>query len=470
MQAKITNKPIHLARRHIAILLAAVLGCTLFLAAHDAYASVQKADLVMGETVEARGLAVSECPNVEGMFVYLTDNEGTEYFERNADAQVPIASITKVLTAVTALECVPLDFQVYVSDTAATIGESSAALIEGDTLTLDEALKALLIPSGNDSAQAIAESVGAKLLADEGLDSTDPEACEQRFVDEMNRVSQNIGMVNSHWTNPHGLDDGEFASDQHSTARDVGTLARVAMAKDEIRSITSQDFATCLVMRDGVGVELPLESTDELLGAYEGACGIKTGYTDAAGACFAGACSRDGRDLYSVVLYSTDEYQRFTDTTELWDWVFAHTIDYQLCNSDRTTTDSSGKEVPLVAEVADKAWVERSVEATFADPQATVPLLDIDGNVSQSVEYADIKGEVRAGDVVGSVTFMQRNREVAKLDLVAVNNMPAPNFFEGIGVWWTKLIGNLRGDDCIPDNVLYNQPPLLNQKGQSSGA
>ena len=435
-----------------------------------AYAEVLKADIVMGETVEQRGLTVSQCPNIAAQHAIVIDERGTVYFERDADTPANIASITKVMTAVTAVGVAPFDTLVTVSGNAATVGESTAELYEGDTMTLHEALKAMLIPSGNDGAQAIAESLGALLLANEGQANDDLAACEARFVAEMNAKSAELGMTNSLWTNPHGLDDYEFQSDQHSTARDVAILAKQAMAIPEIREITSQDVGSCTVNRYGEEISLMLESTDELLGVYEGALGIKTGYTDAAGNCFAGACTRNGIELYSVVLNSSDEVQRFTDTTELWDWVFAHTVDYALCNCPSTTTNQRGETVPLAADVANEAWFNTTLEATFEDPQASVRVFDLSGNVSQNVEYRQITGDVHAGDVVGTVSYVQHNQIIASANLVAARDEPAPNIFQAIGIWWTKLIGKFAGDDGVAESKLYNQTPLLNDKALQNAA
>ena len=435
-----------------------------------AYAEVLKADIVLGETVEQRGLTVSQCPNIEAQHAIVIDERGTTYFERDADAPAKIASITKVMTAVTAIGAAPLETMVTVSGNASTIGESSAELYEGDTMTLYEALKAMLIPSGNDAAQAISESIGALLLSNEGQTTDDITACEARFVAEMNAKSAALGMTNSLWTNPHGLDDWDFESDQHSTASDLSILARHAMSIPEIREITAQDTGSCTVNRGGEQLSIILESTDELLGAYEGAMGIKTGYTDSAGNCFAGACARNGIEVYSIVLNSTDEVQRFTDTTELWDWVFAHTVDYALCNCPTTTANQRGEMVPLAAEVPNEAWFDATIEATFEDPQASVRVFDLSGNISQSVEYRQITGDVHAGDVVGTISFIQHNQIIASANLVAARDDPAPNIFQAIGIWWTKLIGRFAGDDGIADSKLYNQTPLLNDKALQNAA
>ena len=465
-------KNAHLARGASYLALAAFLIslCMFLPVGNQAYAEVLKADIILGQTVEQRDLTVSQCPNIEAQHAIVLDERGTIYFERDADAPVNIASITKVMAAVTAVDAAPLDTLVTVSERAATIGESSAELYEGDSMTLGEALKAMLIPSGNDGAQAIAESIGAYLLAYEGQDNSDLAACEARFVAQMNARSAELGLTNSLWTNAHGLDDWEYESDQHSCARDVALISKYAMSKQEIRDITSQETGSCTLTRYGETISIILESTDELLGVYEGTLGIKTGYTDSAGFCFAGACLSNGIELYSVVLNSPDETQRFTDTTELWDWVYAHTVDYALCNTDRTTLNQAGVTVPLAADVPNEAWFDSTLEATFEDPAASVRVFDLSGNVSQTVEYRKINGDVHAGDVVGTISFIQHNEIIASVNLVAARDEPGPNIFQAIGIWWTKLIGSFAGDDGIAESRLYNQTPLLNDKALQNAA
>jgi D-alanyl-D-alanine carboxypeptidase (penicillin-binding protein 5/6) len=453
-----------LSTRILACMLSVVLGLCL-IAPASASADVRKADLIVGESVQSRGLAVSQCPNISAQHAIVLDADGTVYFERDADTSACIASITKIMTAVTALDLVPLDTKISVSDTAAEIGESSAALQSGDTMTLQEALKAMLLPSGNDGAEAIGESVGALILQSEGKDSSDTQACVTRFVQAMNDKSAELGMTGSVWRNPHGLDDGNYAGDQHSCARDVGTLAVYAMKKQAIRDITNQESGTCTVTRGGQTVSLALTSTDELLGVYNGACGIKTGFTDKAGACFAGACNRDGKDLYAIVLDSSDEAQRFTDAETLWDWVYNHMVNYTLCNTPQTTVDAStGATVPLVASVADGAWTDKTVDATLQDSKQTVGVFSLSGNVSQTVEYKDLSGDVKAGDVVGTITFKQRNDVVATADLIATENVPGPGIIDGIGIWWNKFISGFSGSKASADSVLYNTTPLINDK------
>jgi len=414
-----------------------------------AYADVRQDDLVAEKTVADRGLDDSQCPDIAAERVYVVGQDGTVYFQRNDSDTAPIASVTKVMTALVALENAPMDYTITVSETAANIGESSANLQAGDTMTLEDALKALMIPSGNDAAQAIAESVGAQ-LAD---DPSNPENCTQAFVDAMNAKAVELGMEDTLFTNPHGLDDEGFESDQHSCAKDVSLMCAAAMKSEDFRAVVSGQFNSCTVTRDGAQESIELESTDELIGTYEGTCGIKTGFTDAAGGCFAGANNRDGQDLYAIVLGSTDEETRFSDTTELWDWVYANTIEFPLGNSEKTVSDQAGKEVPLLAKVSCTSWIDKTVDATLADPEATVELFTLKGDVTQTVDFETLEGTVNAGDKVGSVTYKQDGETLATLDLVAAQTVEGPKWYESVAIWFKRLFGGITGEPSYAESV-----------------
>ncbi len=464
--AAATRAPKRMAAAAARLVCAALLSVSLSLAgvslpaAGSAHADVRRADAIMGQSVDSRGLSAAQCPNVAAEYVYVCDDAGTVYFERNAQEATPIASITKVMTAIVALENAPLDTQVTVSHSAALIGESTAGLQEGDVMTLEAALKALMIPSGNDAAQAIAETVGA-LIATDGKDAY------AAFIAAMNDKAAEIGMTDSVFENPHGLDFGTYAGNLHSTAEDVGTMCAFAMGIEAFRGLVNLDQETIEVMRDGAKTPVTLESTDELLGVYEGACGIKTGLTDKAGPSFAGACERDGRTLFAIVIHSTSEAQRFEDATTLFDWVFAHEVDYPLAHSEQTTTMTLAgqtRQVPVMAQVAHSGWIDASVKATLADPDASVSIFDLNGNVSQDVRFENLEGDVRTGDKVGTITFKQRNNVVATADLVACEDQRAPNFFEGIGVWWDRLFRGFSGQQTQAQSVTLNETPLVNDK------
>ncbi|WP_251197941.1 D-alanyl-D-alanine carboxypeptidase family protein [Anaerotardibacter muris] len=416
-----------------------------------AQAEVRNSDVVLGQTIEAQGFTASQAPNIAAEYAYLISSDGTTYFARNPYEQVHIASITKIMTAVVALEYGgdPSQTEIEVSQAAASIGESSAMLKAGDKLSLESAIKAMMICSGNDAAQAIAESLGGRILEELQRDASIPEDEMPQngydaFVYAMNKKALSLGMNDARFSNPHGLDYDQYSGDMHCSAQNVSTMSRAAMENELFRQTVATAKTKIPVQRDGEWIDIELESTDVLLGNYEGACGIKTGFTEMAGECFAGACERDGVTLYAIVLDSTTESQRFADCQALWDWVYNNTVDVPLVTSDEVVTcmlNGNQVEAPVVAHVSHKGWTDTTFRATLANPEETVEVFRYEGNVSQEVIFDDVTSSVRVGDKVGTVNFYQNNEIIKTMDLVAAEDCAGPNFFEGIGIWWSRLTG-----------------------------
>lgn len=450
-----------LFRRALACALALSLGAPLSLPA-AAWADVRATDELLGVSVAERGLPAVACPNVTARYAFVMDAAGTVYFSRDADAQSHIASITKVMTAIVALDSgVSLDTEITVSEAAATVGESSADLRAGDKLTLKTALTGLMVSSGNDAAIAIAEAVGASM-------AKDGQSPNEAFVAAMNAKAAELGMTDSLFANPHGLDIGEFDNEMYSTARDVALMCAHAMKNETFRAIVAEPTAQLSVTKpDGTVAVIDLTSTDLLLDVYEGACGIKTGYTEKAGNSFAGACNRGDGDLYAIVLGSPSENARFEDAKALFNWVYDNRMTYALAHSPQTTSltlDGASTEVPLIAEVPQSAWLDRRVKATFADPAATVEVFAPEGNVSQELVCNDLPGAVSAGDVVGTMNFYQGNELIASQELISCEDSPAPDLLQGIGFWWDRLWAGLGGETLVAEPVIVNETPLIYSK------
>lgn len=434
-----------------------------------AWADVRKADVIAGITVEARGLTVADCPSIESEYAALMDEEGTVYFSRNGDSAHQIASITKVMTAVIALENADRNRDIPVSEAAATIGESSANLLEGDVMTFDAALKALLVPSGNDAAVALAESVGATMVAEgKGSGTDDPVGA---FVAAMNEKASALGCTNTLYENPHGLDDEGYMGNLHSTAEDQARVARYAMGFDEIRDVVSHGSTSITVKRDGKDEEVELETTDELLDMYDYAIGVKTGMTDAAGPSFAGAASKEGRELYAVVLDSADDHQRFVDARTLFEWYYDHVKVLKLAQSEASASmelQGQSREVPVVTAVSHADWPDKTVKATLADPDAEISIFDLEGNVSQSFVFDDVRGTVNPGDKLGTVTYRQHNMVVAEQDLVAAERVEGPNPLEALAIMGQRIIGGFSGQPAQAESQIYNVMPVI-QDNRTSG-
>lgn len=472
----IVSHPQKIQQTH-AGLLACVLSCLLvltFACPSIAQAKVLKSDIIAGESVQDRGYTASQCPSIDAKYAIATDQDGNVLYERSADTASQIASMTKIMTAIVALDYdTDLNIKVTVTSEAAKIGESSAGLQQGDTMNMKTALSAMMVASGNDAAQSIAAAVGADMLYNEGGDYGNEDACVSRFVQAMNDKASELGLTNTVFTNPHGLDYGEYKGDLHSCARDVAKEAAYAMKNSTFRKVVGQSSANITVTRNNQKVGISLTSTDELIGTYDGTVGVKTGYTKKAGACYAGANDHNGKEYYVVIMGSSSEEQRFTDATVVWDWIYANETDYRLINCDNTvdtTINGNQGSYPLVAEVAHQDWTDKTITATVADPDQTISAYTWNGNVSEEVEYDNVTGNVSAGDKVGTITFKQHNQTVATVDLIAAEDVAAPNFIEGVGIFWQRMFSIFTGAQTVAQSSFYNTTPYLVDKTDSGAS
>lgn len=450
--------------RASSILIAAVLAAIMaFWGVDPAAADVRKNDRIMAETVEERSIPATAAPSVDADHVMVVDSEGTVYFQRNVNERTHIASITKIMTAIVALENGTLSQPVTVSAKAVATGESTAGLWEGDVMTLEMALQGLLVPSGNDAAVAIAETLGERFMAETGANDA-----EAAFVAKMNEMAARLGMTNTLFANPHGLDSDGHEGEMYSTAADVATMSRYAMEHFPLfRQIVAQPEATLVIERFGQPLELPLVSTDELIGIFDGACGIKTGFTDQAGACFAGVCHRDGVDLFAIVLHSPTELQRFLDTRTLWEWVYDNHVAYPLAHSDEKammTFAGATQEVPVVAYAPAASWLDKTVKVTFAETQETVEVFTLNGNVSQRFAFDRVTGAIEVGQKMGRAEFFQANELIATADLVACEALAAPELFEIASIAWERFTAVFSGVATEASPTVINETPLIYNK------
>ena len=422
-----------------------------------AAAEVRGTDIVLGQTADARGIAQEEMPDIAAPHAIMVDADGTVLYERGADDQVKIASITKVMTALVALDHAELTDTVTVDHAAATVGESTSNLKEGDTLSVEDALRALLIPSGNDAAMAIATSVGA--LIDPA--SSDP---YQTFIDAMNEKAAELGMENSVFENPHGLDFDEWAGSMHSTARDVATMVAAAMHNDTFRAIVGQGDADITVTAaDGTPKTLHLRDVNQLVG-IEGNIGVKTGLTDDAGSCFAGAFSRDQGEIYTVVLgcaepseeeEKTAQEPRFVDSLALATWYYDHTVTVDAVTSERH--DAAGRAIAGEATLAD--WTDKTVDVVAADPEQQVTFFNLRGPVEIEASLETLSGEVHEGDAAGTLTLTQDGTALATVEVVAAEDVAAPGIFERIMVGFDRLVRFFTGEPSEAPSAVFAEVP-----------
>lgn len=391
-------------------------------------AQVLTTDNICGKAADARGIAAEDLPDIDASNAFVMGKNGTVYYARSADEQVKIASITKVMTAILAVENCKMDEKITVSNAAATVGNSTAGLLEGDELTVEQALRGLMIPSGNDAAIALAEHVGKKL---------DPKTKDAvaTFVKAMNEQAKKLGCTGTLFENPHGLDFDEWAGDMHSTAHDVALMMQEAMKDDTIREVmASKDPWIEVTGADGSDHSHSMETHNVLLD-QDGNIGGKTGTTDDAGYCFASAYNRDGDEIYTVVLNSSTTDQRFADTATLASWYYDHKVTVDIANTQKKTANGN----PLMARVSQTDWTDKTIDATLADPTAQATVFSLAGEVTEKVSYDDLSGTVHVGDKVGSVTLKQDGTKIAVMDLVADEEGTGPNPIEWLLVKLDRL-------------------------------
>ena len=212
-------------------------------------------------------------------------SSGRFLYEKNATERLPMASTTKIMTALIALECCDLEEDITVPKEATGIEGSSLYLKEGDRVNIGDLIYALLLQSANDAAELLALKISGDIPS---------------FASLMNEKAKDIGLVDTSFVNPHGLDsDGHF-----TTAKDLAILAGYALDNPDFHNICST-YKHSMAVGDSIRTVV---NHNKLITRYDGAIGVKTGYTRKCGRCLVGAAERDGIRLISVTLDAPDDW------------------------------------------------------------------------------------------------------------------------------------------------------------------
>ena len=403
-----SNDNLH-PRRVGALALAIVLS--LLAPVASAHAAVLDNDYVGGTRIKSRESLRSSAPDLSIPSGLLQTMDGRELWARDPTAQRAMASTTKIMTAVVVLEHARLEDVVTVDKKAQTVGESAMGLIVGEKFTVAELLKGVLVQSGNDAATLIAEHVGGTV---------------ENFVKMMNAKAAALDLKDTHYSNPHGLDQ----AGHHTSAADLTSLARYAMRNPTFRDIVN----TYTVRVRSDRYTHFLTSHNGLLKTYKGAEGVKTGWTDDAGYCIVFAAKRGGVELVGTIMGASNEVDRAKQAKTLFDWGFKHYKPVQVVAAG----ESVGR-VPI------SDYMERTVGAVTQE-STSVPVFDLAGDVRRKVSLSpDVPAPLRAGDRVGTLTVYQGKSILAQLPLVADRDVPAPTFGQRIvfffGRIWRGIFG-----------------------------
>lgn len=309
---------------------------------------------------------------------------GKILFAENENEHLPIASVTKVMSTLLVMEAIDsgritLGDSVTVSANAASMGGSQVFLEEGETMSVDDLLKSLVVVSANDATVALAEYVCGS---------------EGSFVSAMNARALELGCSNTHFANTNGLP----IENHYSSAYDVAVMTRELMKHRKIFDYTTIWMDT---IRNG---SFGLANTNKLVRFYKGATGMKTGFTGEAKYCLSGTASRDGMELIAVVLGASTSDIRFAEAKSMLDYGFAN---YRVITP----------EAPSPEPIKVNKGTESSAILTFETPSLLLEK-GTNANIEATLDIAEsIDAPVAKGTVVGYISFTKDGTEIAKAEV-----------------------------------------------------
>lgn len=246
----------------------------------------------------------SEEPNLNARAAIIYDRTTKEViWGKNEDVKKAMASTTKIMTAIVVLEKTNLSDVVTISKKAASIGGSRLKVSQGDKICVNDLLYGLMLRSGNDTAIALAEYVGGSV---------------EGFANLMNEKAKELGLSNTHFVTPHGLDN----ENHYTTAYELAIITDYALNNSTFSKIVNTKSTTITVN----GTSRTIGNTNELLGYMKGVNGVKTGFTNGAGRCLVTSCTRDNNQIITVVLGCDTKKQRTSDSSKLIQYAFENYV------------------------------------------------------------------------------------------------------------------------------------------------
>jgi len=355
---------------------------------------------------------------------------GNVLYEKNANEKAYPASTTKILTAYIALsQGYSMNEQIVPSRNSVMsvpVGSSIAYFSENEKLTLEQVLYGLLLPSGNDAANILAEHIS-------GSTNT--------FADLMNVTAEKLGATNSHFTNPSGLHNSEH----YTTAADLAKIAQQAMKFEKFREIVAQSKYDMPVTNISKQVRTFI-NTNKLLSSggdyfYPYATGIKTGYTSQAGNCLIASASKDGVDLITVVLgghiIPINKSEVYLDTITLFNYGFENYHNQQLVAQNQTVTNcvpKNGKR-KINFNKSKISLFEKETLNLAAANSLNVLVENGDTPTFESIITLNenIKAPIKKGDILGTITYKNGN------ETVGISNLIAQTDIEKEHIMWVVL-------------------------------
>ena len=344
---------------------------------------------------------------------------GTVLYEQNAHEQLAPASVTKVMTMLLIMEAIDSgkigwEDMVTASEAAAAKGGSQIYLKVGETMTVQDMLKSIAVSSANDCACAMAEHIAGS---------------ESAFVDMMNARAKELGMNDTNFVNCTGLDDGAEAAKHRTSAYDIALMSRELMKNHpDIRKFTTIWMDS---VRNGT---FGLSNTNKLIRFYNGATGLKTGYTSGAGYCLSATAERDGLELIAVVMGCESSQQRTAACKSMLDYGFAN---YALISPDLCDSPS---EVPVTLGRSDVVQAQLGADTGMLIDKAQRSSVTTEVTLEEAVT-----APVSQGQRLGTMTVKAGEQILAEIPLVAAQAVERLS--------WGDLFGKVLGRAAMAKDV-----------------
>jgi D-alanyl-D-alanine carboxypeptidase (penicillin-binding protein 5/6) len=375
---------------------------------------------------------VDNLPNINSRACIILDRDSKMVlYEKDAYTKRPMASTTKIMTATIVLENANLTDTVEISRKAGGTGGSRLGLKYKDKITVNDLLYGLMLRSGNDAAVALAEYVGGSV---------------EGFAELMNKKAEELGLTNTHFVTPHGLDEEEH----YTTAYELALITDYALKNETFAKMVSTKTYQISIN----GVAKTLSNTNELLGNLSGVNGVKTGFTNGAGRCLVTSTTRNGHQIICVVLGADTKKIRTSDSIKLIEYAFSN---YTYINAKEKIQDEftdwlnnkSNNIIYNKSKIGEKSYELEEINTTY------IPVLkNNEKDIETTVEYnTNFEAPVNSGQLIGEVQ-LKLNGEIllsAKITLKQdVQKMTSSDYFTSI---LTKFMDYLLGSLQIPNNV-----------------
>ena len=356
----------------------------------------------------AEGDALTDSLSAKSV-VLMEMTSGEILLSKNPDEKLPPASITKIMTLLLVMEAldsgkIALEDTVTASKNASSKGGSQIWLKEGEQMTVHELIKATAIASANDACTALGEFIAGG---------------EAEFVAMMNTRAKELGMNNTSFENPSGLDD--TTENHYSTARDVAIMSCELLKHEKIKEYTTIWMDS---LRNG---ETELVNTNRLVRFYEGTTGLKTGTTSKAGYCVSASANRNGMELVAVVLGSENSTERFEDAKKMLDWGFANYTIYQ------PTVD-----VSLITNVSVLYGEENTIIPVTKEMSPILIKKGTEDKITQRVDICiDIEAPVEKGQKLGTVYFETDGETIGMCSIISEKAVERRSWFFVFCALWS---------------------------------